>query len=367
MTRLYFLDWLRVGAFALLVLYHTGMFYVSWSWHVKSPRIVPEVEWAMLAVNPWRLALLFFISGIASRYLLDKLGPGAFARDRFVRLFPPLVFAMLVIVPPQAYFEVIARGTFHGDYVTFWLEHYLPADRSLGTPLPTWNHLWFIVYLLAYVLVLALVQRLRPLPAVNLPTSAFVIAPALWLAATNVLASTVFPDTHSFADDPAGHLRWIGLFVAGLLAARSDGPWTSLAARRHAFAIAALVLGAGLLAIRGAWRAGSLADAAGTVAFATASGLYGWTAILALVGYAAHHLAKPSRALGYLSIAILPVYVLHQTAIMVIAVPLADANLPLPLEGALVVIGTFAACLLLYEFAIRRVAILRALFGVKLR
>ena len=34
--RLFFLDWLRIGAFALLVLYHVGMYYVSWSWHVKS-------------------------------------------------------------------------------------------------------------------------------------------------------------------------------------------------------------------------------------------------------------------------------------------------------------------------------------------
>ena len=35
--RLYFLDWLRVAAFGLLVLYHVGMYYVSWDWHVKSP------------------------------------------------------------------------------------------------------------------------------------------------------------------------------------------------------------------------------------------------------------------------------------------------------------------------------------------
>jgi glucans biosynthesis protein C len=27
--RLYFLDWLRVGAFGLLVLYHVGMYYLT--------------------------------------------------------------------------------------------------------------------------------------------------------------------------------------------------------------------------------------------------------------------------------------------------------------------------------------------------
>ena len=30
------LDWIRVGAFMLLILYHVGMFYVPWDWHVKS-------------------------------------------------------------------------------------------------------------------------------------------------------------------------------------------------------------------------------------------------------------------------------------------------------------------------------------------
>ncbi|WP_199554667.1 hypothetical protein [Sandaracinobacteroides hominis] len=34
-------DWLRIAAFGLLILYHSGMFYVSWDWHVKSPHARP--------------------------------------------------------------------------------------------------------------------------------------------------------------------------------------------------------------------------------------------------------------------------------------------------------------------------------------
>ena len=37
MQRRHDLDWVRVCAFALLVLYHVGMYYVTWDWHVKSP------------------------------------------------------------------------------------------------------------------------------------------------------------------------------------------------------------------------------------------------------------------------------------------------------------------------------------------
>ena len=35
--RLVFLDWVRIIAFALLMFYHVGMYYVTWDFHIKSP------------------------------------------------------------------------------------------------------------------------------------------------------------------------------------------------------------------------------------------------------------------------------------------------------------------------------------------
>ena len=37
MERRYDLDWIRICAFGVLVLYHVGMYYVTWDWHVNSP------------------------------------------------------------------------------------------------------------------------------------------------------------------------------------------------------------------------------------------------------------------------------------------------------------------------------------------
>ena len=56
------LDWIRIGAFALLILYHVGMFYVTWDYHVKSPHASHAVEPFMFLTNPWRLTLLFIVS-----------------------------------------------------------------------------------------------------------------------------------------------------------------------------------------------------------------------------------------------------------------------------------------------------------------
>jgi len=85
-VRKYFLDWLRVLAFGSLILFHVGMLYVSWPYNLKSPRLYPSIELWMSALSAWRLALLFLISGVASRFLINKLGPSGFTRDRLRRL-----------------------------------------------------------------------------------------------------------------------------------------------------------------------------------------------------------------------------------------------------------------------------------------
>ncbi len=114
-SRKYFLDWLRVSAFAALILFHVGMLYVGWGYPLKSPRLYPAIEPLMNAMSAWRLALLFLISGVASRFLIDKLGPGAFAGDRIRRLLPVILVGMLVVIPPQTYLVLVSRTRLHMD------------------------------------------------------------------------------------------------------------------------------------------------------------------------------------------------------------------------------------------------------------
>ena len=65
--RRFDLDWVRSGAFLLLIAYHVGMYYVTWDWHVKSPFSASTIEPLMLLTSPWRLALLFLVSALAGR------------------------------------------------------------------------------------------------------------------------------------------------------------------------------------------------------------------------------------------------------------------------------------------------------------
>src|SRR4029453_9711166 len=118
------LDWVRIGAFGLLILYHVGMFYVSWSWHIKSAHPVRALEPLMLVLNPWRLSLLFLVAGVAPRFMLRKSAVGLLLRSRSSRLLIPLVFGMLVIVPPQAYIQIVEALGYPNGFVDFYLTHY---------------------------------------------------------------------------------------------------------------------------------------------------------------------------------------------------------------------------------------------------
>ena len=129
--RRYDLDWIRVIAFGLLILYHVGMFYVPWDWHVKSPQPVEWLEPVMVFTNPWRLTLLFLVSGAATRFMADKMSAGALTRSRVARLLPPLVFAMFVIVPPQSYYEIVEQIGYAGTFADFYPRYATSSGLSL--------------------------------------------------------------------------------------------------------------------------------------------------------------------------------------------------------------------------------------------
>ena len=360
--RKYFLDWLRVIAFGFLILFHVGMLYVTWHYNLKSPRILPEVELPMSALGAFRLALLFFISGVASRFLIARLGAGRYAWDRVRRLLPAILFAMFVVIPPQTYIELVDKGVWHGDYWTFWTTQYLPAKQALVRPLhktmPTWDHVWFVVYLLVYSLPFALgfaiTHRAKKTGRHRIPVAVLMIAPALALAASDVLQLAVFPRTDALFNDWGSHVGWVSMFALGAYVAGYDAFWETVRRYRAvSLAVAALLLAARSLVNDPYWSA--------------FNGLYAWTMVCTLSGFAAQYLNRPSKALSHLNEAVLPIYILHQPILLFAAYTIFKLNLPLPLEAAAIAATTAAGCFAIYEIVIRPFGIMRFFFGLKFR
>jgi len=151
-NRLYFIDHIRVFAFLLLILFHSALPFVKYNWEVKNEQKSEILLSIVLWFHQWRLPLLFFISGVGIYFSLKTRNILKFTVERFRRLFIPLVFAMLFTIPIQVYVEYLQKGRETGSYFEFYpsVWNFVPyPDGSL-----TWSHMWFIVYLLTFILLL---------------------------------------------------------------------------------------------------------------------------------------------------------------------------------------------------------------------
>ncbi|WP_440958379.1 acyltransferase family protein [Oceanicaulis sp. LC35] len=375
-TRRHDLDWLRIIAFGLLVLYHVGMFYVPWGWHVKSVHAGSGAEPLMSLLNPWRLALLFFISGVAFRYLYDKSGGWKFAGERTWRLLPVIVFGMLVVVMPQTYFQLREMGEIEPGILAFW-PHYITDWEIAGIAVPTWNHLWYVVYLFVYALVLAPLMgllkafgrgpgavlgriwdsRFGPLLIIGLGFAPMMVY--------RVFLTPHFDVTHNLVWDWANHAYSFTCVLYGFFAAKSERFWRGVDR--------ALPLALGLTVVLGVvltpvWALywDQVAEHAVPLWLARAGRvLYAWSMIVTLLGLARRFLNTDGPVRRYLTEAIFPVYILHQTITVAAGYALTRMGLDVWTEFVLLTLITYAGSFAGFEI-IRRIKPLRPLFGLKL-
>lgn len=366
--RRYDLDWLRVIVFGLLIFYHVGMFFVPWGWHLKNNEIYDWLRWPMLFLNQWRLPILFMISGMGTYYALGKRSMGKFVWERFLRLGIPLVAGMILIVPPQVYFERLAEGQFSGSYWEYFTT--IAFDGVYPEGNLSWHHLWFLPYLLVFSWVLAplfvylrrhqtlFIEWIKRLIQKTWGIYAFVIP----LYFVESLVEPFFPVTHALVDDWFNFIFSIILFFYGfIMIATGDVFWQTVAkVKKKALAL-------GIIGFSGQLIIWLFFEDSYVIHFTEALlkvvNLWSW--ILVLFAYASQYLNQPSKGLAYSNRAVYPFYILHQTVTIAIAYYLMDLNWGFMPKAIILVVGTFGISWLIYDFIILRIPILHPLFGLK--
>lgn len=372
-TRRHDIDALRALAFALLILYHWCMLYVGgedWGWHLKSTHLAEWLQLPMLAVNRWRMDLIFLVSGLSVHFLLRDTRIGRFLALRSWRLLLPLTFGMWVVVPIQPYAEGVANGLVEPGFLDFLVRYYghttWPEGAFAGWEHGfTWNHLWYLAYLWTYTVVFALLLpalRRLPNPLANLRGTWLLVLPAIPLAVATVLLQPHFDDTGDLVNDWYRHAIYFTVFLYGWWLGTHEGVWAELVRlRRRAFA--------GAIALFAAYMACVLVlpEEVGDTLQAfiwLLRNLYIWWMLCAILGFSRAYLDRPFRWLPWANEAVYPWYVLHQSLIVAIAFVLLPLRLGPVLEPVLVLAGTIAGCALLHA-VIRRSHLLRPLFGLK--
>ena len=363
--RLYFLDWLRIVAFGLLVVYHVGMYYVTWDFHVKSPFSSATLEPWMKLSSPWRMSLLFLISGSVTSLLLANK-PSGFMHSRSRRLLLPLFCGVVLIVPPQPYFEVIQKLAYDGRYFDFLRLYFAGYTGFCANGkclvLPTWNHLWFLPYLWAYTLLLWLMLRIRPglLDSLTgqvtrlLSGARLLWVPILWILLLRWTLFKRFPETHDLVHDWFWHAVYLSVFLAGAVFVRTPGIWARAAYWRwHALTLAMLAWA--IFATHAVHGMGH--GQRGIVA------VQQWGALVAALGFGYQHLNADHPWRAYLNEAVFPVYIVHQTLIIGLSQWIKPWQWPPIWEGPFLVLVTFASSMCIYE-GVRRVSLVRPWLGL---
>lgn len=373
--RRFDLDWVRVITMLVVFVFHCGMFFVSWPWHLKNDQLSFPVELFNGFADLWTMPILFVVAGSAAWFSLRSRRAGRFINERLSRLLIPLAFGILVISPPQIYLERIYKHQVDGSFFAFYPHFFRGVYSYTGTGNFDWLHLWFLAYLFIITLIAIpiflflngprgkkLVDRLASFASKPGTIFAWFLPMALCL----VLLQPLFPNPEkTLAGDMALFTEYLFCFVFGYLFCTDRRFWDAI--ERHAFSALGLAgvttLSMSYLLLSSSMPGiGYSPERIGVVALWS---LCTWSWIVTFLGMARKYLSFPNRFLSYANEAVLPFYILHHMVIIVVGFYVIRWDIPVPAKYLLIIVMSFTIAMLVYEFIVKRTNVTRFLFGMR--
>ncbi|MBS1487001.1 MAG: acyltransferase family protein [Bacteroidetes bacterium] len=368
------LDWLRLIAIIILLFFHTGMWFNHWGWHVKNNELSYSFQYWMVWSHYFRMPLLLFISGAGTYMALGKRTTAQFRKERFRKLFIPLIFGMLVIVPPQIYYEHIK------EYAGYW-DFYKTVFNFVPYPKGSlsWHHLWFILYLFIYsLLALPLLVYLRSprserfkkrvMDMFSSPAGLLFIPAGIMLLSQIILRPFFPEETHDLLKDWAYFTFYFSFFIMGILSYSNQKLWTIIGENRKALLIATLVA---LIPFYGCyfhfreliqlpWREDSIG-----YAFDVSAIFLSWFTVITIISFGQYYLNRPHPWLKHFNEGLYPFYILHQTVIIAIGYYIVQLPWSIAAKYWTISFLTLISCVAFYLLVIRPFNAMRFLFGLK--
>ena len=339
------IDWLRVIAIGLLLIYHIAIIFQPWAMmigFIRSEELMVGLWKPMTMLNVWRIPLLFYVSGMGVYFAIRKRNWSKLLKERSKRILLPYIFGIIAITPLHMYI--------------FQAYYNLPLSYF-----PHAGHLWFLGNIFVYVLFLA---------------------PLFFYLKKND-QSRFARALSAFMNNPFGPLSVTLFFILEVLLVKPQ-LFELYAETWHGFFLGLLAFFFGFLFVYSGknfwntmmkWRWLYLAMA--VALYVVRYAVFGLTSpsylmviesncwIFSLFGFAYKYLNRPSHILSYLSQAAYPVYIIHMFALYAGSAIILPLDLPVMLKFILIISFTAVVCYLLYEVVIRRIGVLRPLFGLK--
>jgi glucan biosynthesis protein C len=343
-NRRYDIDWLRVIAIALLLIYHVVIVFQPWGFYIGFIQSVESSNaiWIPMALlNVWRIPLLFFVSGMGVCFALRRRDWKQLLLDRARRILLPLIFGSFLIVP------------IHVFIFQKYYEQEIVYSPSVG-------HLWFLLNICIYVTQIigfAFLDKNYDYKFFNvirviLKRPYFIY---LFIIPFVLEAELINPEYFSLYVG-TGHGFLIGMlafFFGFLFIAIGDAFWNAVEKTKTT----SLIIAFTLYLIRLFYFELSAPN------YLTSIESMNW--IFAVFGFGYKYLNKPGKILSYLSQAAYPLYIIHMIFLYLASFIILPLNLPLELNLTLIILITFIGCFITYDLIIKRIGFLKPLFGLK--
>jgi len=359
------LDWLRVGLIFAVFLHHVFMPFNGDDWHIVNDESSKLLDDIMVYFEQLRLQSLFFIAGAGSFLLLQKVRVRDFLKSKFHRLFMPLLIGMILVVPPQIYYENIE------DY-----RNITDAYQQLALSFKA-NHLWFIEFLIVFmILAIPLYKVLHSDTGTifisvieKLVSSKYgLFSLVLALLAIRLSLKHFFPSQEGGIENLSVSLFYLYFFFVGMCFIKSAKISHAIARYRKVnllfFILSSLLFYAYYLSP-------DLSDYASLGVrwqiWWLVCTLVSWSGLLCLLGYASVICKKSPTWLRSINEFIYPFYILHQSIIVVCAFYIVQWNTGIAIKSMSLLLASFLGCIVTIYLLIRPFNVSRYMFGLRIR
>jgi hypothetical protein len=373
--RRYELDWLRVIAIFIVLLYHSTRFFDLGDWHVKNVDTYLWVEVWNIFTTRWLMPLFFIISGASLFYAIGKSGGWRkFYVDKFLRLMIPVLFASVTHGALQIYLERLTHGQFSGSFFSFLPEYFDGVYLGIGMPgnfAYHGMHLWYLFFLFLYTLIcyrLFIWLKAGGRKILNRITSLLAMPGwnYLWFVLPLLIMQALIPQAVLNAGVGGwGFVNYIWFLIAGFLIFSSDHLQRHIKKQRLVSLLLGVVLMSAYLyqlfspsrVVLPPW----INDGLNTLLSFFSTGCL----LFAILGFGMRYLAFDRPVLRYINEGVLPFFILHQTVLLGLGYFIMSWEIHDALKWEIVFTGSFIVIIAIYTLFIRKFELLRFLFGMK--
>ncbi len=362
------IDWLRVLATVTIFLFHCARFFDEEDWHIKNDRLDLRMSIFVGIVSQWIMPLFFVLSAISAYYALSHRTDRQYLQERFKRLVIPLLFGIFVLIPPQVYIERLSHLQFSGSFLQFF-PHYFEGFYAFGGNFAWMGlHLWYLEILFIFsLLTLPLFRYLRRETVgqkISQTANFFDQPGVIFLLAIPLSSSELLVNLQPGGigrRDFGGWslLTYLLFFLLGYSIACDERFQQSIERHRgYALVMGIITTNIGLsLQMSGYSTRGFL--------FALLRAFNSWFWLVAILGWGSKYLSFSNPLLRYANKAVLPFYILHQTAIVIVGFLIANWDASVMVKYLVLSTSSFVVIMVLYELLIKRFKVGRFLFGMK--